>query len=205
MGKRVVIFSVFPYIAPLEAKIILSSSVSNLKKKIESAFNKTKIVYIGKKIQNGIIENYSISEIKNFFEELPGDHIFVEADSTKGRSISGYNRISISILQNTDRYINIVGADALNQQKNANWIAHQDEFWKKKKVIVPMDIGNWINSHPFFKKLQNRKISSTFYINKVENIYIENLAIPLAKNIKLTGVENVLIGSVFNSNLHLVK
>ena len=43
------------------------------------------------------------------------------------------------------------------------------------------------------------------YINKVENIYIENLAIPLAKNIKLQGAENVLIGSVFNSNLHLVK
>ena len=68
-----------------------------------------------------------------------------------------------------------------------------------------MDITKWMNSHPLFEKLAKRSMASTFYINKVENIYIENLAIPLAKSIKLAGTEKVLIGSVFNSNLHLIR
>jgi hypothetical protein len=205
IGKRIIILSIFPYIAPIDAKIVISSSASTLKNKIKTVIKSSKIIYIGKKVQNGVLENFNISDIKKLLKDLPGDHIFIEADSTKGRSISGYNRVSISIFQYVHRYINIVGADALNQQKNSNWIANQDEFWKKKKVIVPMDIGKWIKSHPLFEKLKNKSIPSTFYINKVENIYIENLAIPLAKNIKLAGAEDVLIGSVFNSNLHLIR
>jgi hypothetical protein len=205
MGKRIIIFSIFPYIAPIDAKVILSPSISAIKTKIESSLKSTKTIYIGKKIHNGIIENFNITDIKKLLNDMPGDHTFIEADSTKGRSISGYNKVPISIFHYVQRYINVVGADALNQQKNLNWIANQDNFWKKKKVIVPMDIGKWIKSHPFFEKLKNKPITSTFYINKVENIYIENLAIPLAKNIKLSGVEKVLIGSVFNSNLLLIK
>jgi probable selenium-dependent hydroxylase accessory protein YqeC len=205
LGKKVIILSLYPYIAPLDAKILISSSVSTLKIKITKAFKTSKILQIGKKINEGVVENFSIQEIKKLIIDLPGDHIFLEADSTKGRSISGYNRVSSSILPYSDRYINIVGADALNQQKNSNWIAHQDEFWKNKKIIVPMDISVWMKSHPLFGKLAKKSISSTFYINKVENIYIENLAIPLAKSIKLAGADNVLIGSVFNSNLHLIR
>ncbi len=205
IGKRVVILSLFPFIAPLDAKIVISSNISGIKKKIESGLKSSKIIYIGKKINNGIISNFNITEIKKIIVSLPSDHIFMEADSAKGRSISGYNRISISVFQNTHRYINIVGADALNQQKNSNWIAYQDQFWKKKKLIVPIDIGKWIVAHPIFNKLSKKSISSTFFINKVENIYIENLAIPLAKSIKMAGAQNVLIGSVFNSNLHLVR
>jgi hypothetical protein len=201
----VLILSLFPSIAPLDAKIVITSSISKLKNKIESSLKTSKTLYIGKKVHNGIIENFSITEIKKIIDRMPGDHVFLEADSAKGRSISGYNRISISIFQHINRYINIIGADALNQQKNSNWIAHQDDFWKKKKIIVPIDIGNWINSHQFFEKLRKKPINSTFFINKVENIYIENLAIPLAKSIKQTGTHNVLIGSVFNSNLHLIR
>jgi len=176
-----------------------------LKIKIKNELKSVKIIYAGKKIQNGIIENFSLSEIKNVVTDLPGDHIFIEADSTKGRSLSGYNRVSFTIFKLIDRYVNIIGADALNQQKNANWIAHQDNFWKKKKIILPMDITKWLNTHPLFEKLSKKQIASTFYINKVENIFIENLAIPLAKSIKLSGTEKVLIGSVFNSNLHLIR
>jgi hypothetical protein len=205
IGKRVIILSIFPFIAPLDAKTVISSSITGINKKIESGLRSSKIIYIGKKINNGIIENFNISEIKKIIDNLPSDHIFMEADSTKGRSISGYNRISISVFQNIQRYINIVGADALNQQKNSNWIAYQDEFWKKKNIIVPIDIGKWILTHPFLAKLSKKPISSTFFINKVENIYIENLAIPLAKSIKQAGAQNVLIGSVFNSNLHLIR
>jgi len=110
-----------------------------------------------------------------------------------------------SIFQYVNRFINIVGADALNQQKNTNWLAYEDAFWKKKKIILPMDIGKWIKSHSFFEKLFKKSIPSSFFINKVENVYIENLAIPLAKSIKLLGVDKVLFGSVFNSNLHLIR
>lgn len=205
LGKKVVILSLFPSVAPLDAITVMTSSVTNLKKRIESSLKTAKTLYIGKRVHNDIIENFSVTEIKKIIDRLPGDHVFLEADCAKGRSISGYNRISISIFQRIDRYINVIGADALNQQKNSNWIAHQDDFWKKKKIIVPIDIGNWIKSHQFFEKLLKKPINSTFFINKVENIYIENLAIPLAKSIKQTGTQNVLIGSVFNSNLHLIR
>jgi len=176
-----------------------------LRRKISAEIKSSKVLYVGKKIQNNVIENFSISELKKMITDLPGDHIFIEADSTKGRSLSGYNRVSISLFQSIHRYINIIGADALNQQKNANWIANQDNFWKKKKIILPMDITKWMNSHTLLGKLSKKPIASTFYINKVENIFIENLAIPLAKSIKLAGTERVLVGSVFNSNLNLIK
>jgi hypothetical protein len=205
LGKKVIILSLFPYVAPMDARIVVSTNGSSLIKKIATELKSAKILYIGKKIQNGIIENFSVSEIKKLITVLPGDHIFIEADSTKGRSLSGYNRVSISIFPFVHRYINIIGADVLNQQKNANWIAHQDDFWKKKKIILPMDITKWMNSQDLLKKLTKKSIASTFYINKVENIFIENLAIPLAKSIKLAGTERVLIGSVFNSNLHLIR
>jgi hypothetical protein len=195
IGKKVVILSLFPYIAPLEAKTVISPSTTALKKKVGNAIRSAKVLHIGKNIQKGIVENFTISEIKKLLNDLSCDHIFIEADSTKGRSISGYNRIYSSIFQHIHRYINIIGADALNQQKNANWIA----------LILPMDITEWMNSHPLFKKLTKKSLTSTFYINKVENIFIENLAIPLAKSIKLAGTEKVLIGSVFNSNLHLIR
>lgn len=205
LGKSVIILSLFPYIAPLDVKLIISTNPSVLKKKIYSEIKSKKVIYIGKNLKNGIVENFSISEIKSLLNDLPGDHIFIEADFTKGRSISGYNRVPISIFQNIHRYINIIGADALNQQKNNNWLAYEDDFWRKKKIILPMDITKWLNSHSLIGKLMTRPISSTFYINKVENIFIENLAIPLAKSMKLVGIEKVLIGSVFNSNLHLIR
>ena len=205
IGKKVVILSLFPYVAPLDAKIVVSKKVSPLKNKIKNGLTSAKIVYAGKDNQNGIIENFKISEIKKVLKDFPADHIFIEADSTKGRSLSGYNRVSLSILNSIDRYINLIGADALNQQKNANWLAYQDDFWKKKKIILPMDIAEYIISNPLIQKLSKKQITSTFYINKVENIFIENLAIPLAKSIKLAGTDKVLIGSVFNSNLHLIR
>ena len=205
LGKKVIILSLFPYIAPLDARIVIAGSVASLIKKIRTEIKSTKILYVGKQIKNGIIENFSISDIKKLLSDIPTDHIFIEADSTKGRSMSGYNRVSVSLFQSIHRYINIIGADALNQQMNANWISYQDDYWKKKKIILPMDITHWMNSHPLLAKLSKKSVASTFYINKVENIFIENLAIPLAKGIKRAGTEKVLIGSVFNSNLHLIR
>ena len=55
LGKKVVILSIFPYIAPLDAKIVVSGSVTSLKKKISSEIKSSNILYAGKKIQNNII------------------------------------------------------------------------------------------------------------------------------------------------------
>ena len=64
IGKKVIILSLFPYIAPFDAQILLSQSISTLKKKIDRGQKSARIVHIGKKISNGVIENYNISEIE---------------------------------------------------------------------------------------------------------------------------------------------
>jgi hypothetical protein len=68
-----------------------------------------------------------------------------------------------------------------------------------------MDIAAWHKGHPLFEKLSQKSLPATYFINKVENIFIENIAIPLGKSYKLADVERVIIGSVYNSNLHVIK
>ena len=74
LGKKIIILSLFPYIAPLEAKIVVSETGSSLKKKITTEIKSSKILHIGKKIQNGIVENFNISEIKKIITDLSCDH-----------------------------------------------------------------------------------------------------------------------------------
>lgn len=205
MGKKVLILSLYPFVAPLEAKILLSDDTSIINDQIKREFKKSSIIYAGKHLNKGTIENFSITELKKFLADVPADHIFIEADMVKGRSLSGYQHVPLSIFTNINRYINVLGADALSQIKNKNWLAHEDEFWKDKRVLTPLDIANWYKKNEFFMKLREKHKFSTFFINKVENIYIENLSIPLAKSLKLDGFERVIIGSVFNSNLHVIK
>ncbi len=205
LGKKVVILSVYPFIAPLDVNIIATKDHSLLKKQIVREFKKSGFIYLGKDYQKGVVINFNLNEIKKIVTDISCDHIFFEADIAKSRSISGYTHIHPSLFQFIDRYINILGADALNQAINSNWISHQDDFWKSKEVFVPMDIADWFQGLPLFKRLSDQSFPATFFINKVENIYLENLAILLAKKIKLLGTDRVIIGSVFNSNLHLIK
>jgi len=205
LGKKVVILSLQPFITPPDSKVLISSTLKNISLLLEKELKKTKIIYIGKKIQNNMVVNFSLTEMKRHLKGLPGDHVFVEADEVNGCSLSGYKKVSLSLLQQMDRYINILGADAFNQIKNRHWLESEDTFWKSKRILLPMDIAAWYKSSNLFNKLFHLSIPATFFINKVENIYIENIAIPLAKSFKMNGVERVITGSVFNSNLHLIK
>ncbi len=205
LDKKVIILSLQPFITPLDAKVFISSSLQNISQPLAIELKKTKIIYLGKKIRNNTVENFSLAEIKKHLKKIPGDHIFIEADQVNGCSLSGYKRVSSSLLQQTDRYINVLGADAFNQIKNRHWLESEDAFWRSKRILLPMDIAAWYKSSDLFMKLFHLSVTATFFINKVENIYIENMAIPLAKSFKMNGVERVITGSVFNSNLHLVK
>ena len=205
IGKKVVILSLHPFIAPLEANIVVTNDHSLLKKQIAREFKKSRFLYLGKDYKKGVVINFNLTEIKRLISDISCNHVFIEADFANGRSISGYTRVHPSLFAIINRYINVLGADALNQAINSNWIAHQDEFWESKKVLMPIDIASWMQSTPLFIKLGAQSFPATFFINKVENIYLENLAILLAKRIKLSGIERVIIGSVFNSNLHLIK
>jgi hypothetical protein len=205
LEKKVVILSIFPYFTPLEERTLISDDITILCNQINKELSEANILHIGKSFKKSAVENFSLTEIKNLIREIQADHIFIEADMAGGCSLSGYKKVPVSILAESDRYINILGADAFNQIKNKNWLASEDSFWKHKSVLSPMDIGSWLASSLLFAKMNALPIASTFFINKVENIYIENMAIPLAKNFKLNGVERVITGSVFNSNLHFVK
>jgi hypothetical protein len=205
LGKKVIILSLQRFLTPLDAKIFISSDLKNIAKPLEKELKKDSIIYLGKKIQNNEVINFSLAEIKKHLKDLPGDHIFIEADEVNGCSLSGYKQVSFSLLQQMDRYINVLGSDAFNQIKNRHWLESEDAFWKSKRVLLPMDIAAWYKASNLFSKLFQSSIPATFFINKVENIYIENMAIPLAKSFKLNGVDRVLTGSVFNSNLHVVK
>ena len=164
------------------------------------------IYYISEKLINSQPLSISVlRRLKLLIKTIEADHIFIEADLANGCSVSGYNKVPLSLLQAANRCVNILGADAFNQIKNKNWLAATDSYWKNKSILSPMDIGGWYASSTLFTKIKELARPSTFFINKVENIYIENMAIPLAKSFKLNGVERVITGSVFNSNLHLIK
>jgi hypothetical protein len=205
LNKKVIVIPLFPYIIPTNFKTCISDDIVPLKSKIKRALKKYPVVHVGKTLQKGILTGFGFSKIQRIFEEIESDHIFIEADLAKGRSISGYHHMPASLYLHIDRCINMIGADALNQKINMNWIAYLDEFWQSKKVLLPLDITNWILSLPQLKKMSDKEIAVTFFVNKVENMYIENLAIPLAKSIKLSSVERVLFGSIYNASLHLIR
>lgn len=204
-GKKVVILSQFPFFTPVEAKTIISDDPTLLCRQVNAELAESSALYIGKSIKESTITNFNLTEIKKVIKAVQADHIFIEADRADGCSLSGYTKVSVSLLQETDRYINIIGADAFNQIKNKNWLSSEDHFWRKKTVLSPLDIGAWFSSSTLFEKINDLQVPGTVFINKVENIYIENTAIPLAKNFKINGIERVITGSVFNSNLHLIR
>jgi hypothetical protein len=205
LGKKVLILSVQSFITPPEARIIISENLQDIALKIKTEFKKNNILYAGKNLKNNQVENFRLTDIKKHLKEIPADHVFIEADEVNGCSLSGYKKVSLTFLQQMDRYINLLGADALHQIKNRHWLESEDSFWKKRRILLPMDIAAWYKASPLFNKLFHLSVPSTFFINKVENIYIENMSIPLAKSFKMSGAERVITGSVFNSNLHLVK
>jgi hypothetical protein len=205
LAKTVVVSSLFPFRVPIEARTLINENVHIIIERLPDEIKQNKVVYLGKSIHKDVIEGFNNREIKKITDNLPTSHLFLEADITKGRSISGYNKVSKSFPYPVHRCINVIGADAFNQQKNTSWLSSIDSFWKSKKILSPVYISEWYKNHPALAKLAKKSSAFTYFINKVENIFVENLAIALAKSFKLAGVERVIIGSIFNSTFHVIK
>jgi hypothetical protein len=202
--KNIIVLSLFPFTTPIEADVIIIEDLSLMKNSIKYEFALKKILYLGKRYKKGYIEGFSKKEIKKIIRDINADHFLINADFTSRRSISSYKNISSFYPFTIDRVINIIGADAINQKVSNNWIFTKDLFWRDKTILSPVNIEKWIKKHPVLNKFKEKSIPETYFINKVENIYVENLSILLAKNLKLIGINKVIIGSVFNSTIQLI-
>ncbi len=204
IGQTAAIFSMFNSIIPLEAHTLITDDKKNFIAQLKLELKSSPVVYVGKKLQNDKLEAFSNNEIQRLLKlELPADRIFIEADTTNGRSVSGY--VKNAVLNNADRWINIMGADAFNKQKSDTWIKSRDTFWLNKDMLTPINLAEWIDSRDIFKKIKNKNTPVTFFLNKVENIFTQNLAHSFGKKVKQSGFDRVIIGSVFNSQFQLIE
>jgi len=203
-GQTVAIFSTYPTIMPMEAHMVITPEIKHLKTELEQELQSSSVLYLGKKLNNDRLEAFSHNELMQLLKmELPVDRIFIEADNTDGRSVSGYRKLTLNY--RLDRCINVIGADAFNKQKSDNWIKSRDSFWNTRDMLSPLNLAEWIDSRDIMKKIQNKKIPVTFFLNKVENIFTQNLALAFGKKIKQSGFDRVVIGSVFNSQFQLIE
>ncbi len=203
-GQTVAIFSTYSSIIPMEAHTVITSEIKHLKMELAQELQSSSVLYIGKKINNDRLEAFSNNELMQLFKlDLPVDRIFIEADCTAGRSVSGYGKMTLNYM--LDRCINVIGADAFNKQKSEDWIKSRDTFWHTRDMLSPINLAEWIESRDIIKKIQTKKIPVTFFLNKVENIFTQNLAHAFGKKIKQSGFDRVVIGSVFNSQFQLIE
>lgn len=205
LNKTIIISSLFPFRIPLEAHTLISEDVGIIIDRLPGEVKKNRIIYLGKRIQEDLITGFTSREIKLIIDNLPAHHFFLEADNTNGRSLSGYQKVPKSFPYAVHRFINVIGADAFNQKKNTSWLSSNDAYWKSKTNLSMIYISEWYKNHRVLANIAKKSISCTYFINKVENIFVENLAIPLAKSFKLAGVDKVIIGSIFNSTFHVIK
>ncbi len=64
IGKSVVILSLFPYISPFGAKVLIADDLSIIKKQVPEELLISGILHLGRKYQKGNIVNFNISQIK---------------------------------------------------------------------------------------------------------------------------------------------
>jgi hypothetical protein len=205
MGKTVLISSLYPYITPIEAKLLLSNNPSQIQIQLTKEFKKNTIIYLGKKSNEKGVIGFTIGELRTIISKITADHIFIEADLALGQSLSSYENVPVSLSTTADRYINVIGSDMFNQPIGKKSLLSEDPYWKIHSVFSPHGLADWFTSHPVLTKLSKKTIPGTLFINKVENIYLENLAIPFARNLKLSGIDKVVVGSVFNSRLNVIQ
>jgi len=203
-GQTVAVISVYPSIIPMEANTLIARDVRKLKSQITQELKSTAVIYIGKQLDNERLDAYKSSEISHMIKSgLPVDRLFIEADATSGKSVSGYSRLTISYP--ADRCINIMGADAFNKPFENTWIKSRDPFWRKRDMLTPMNLEDWMASREIFSKIRKKGIPLTFFLNKVENIFTQNLAHSFGKKIRQTVFDRVIIGSVFNSQFQQIE
>ena len=188
----------------MEANTLIAKDIRNLKSQIKQELKSTPVIYIGKQLENERLDPYKSIEISQMIKSgLPVDRLLIEADATSGKSVSGYSRLTISYP--ADRCINIMGADAFNKPFENAWIKSRDPFWSKRDMLTPMNLEEWMESREIFEKIRKKGIPLTFFLNKVENIFTQNLAHSFGKKIRQTVFDRVIIGSVFNSQFQLIE
>lgn len=204
-NKKVIITSLFPFLAPLDSTIVLIKDISAGRADICKELDHNGMIYLGRGYEKTHISGFTNADIEKILSTVACDHILVEYDSVEGRSLSDYKTVKFSVKSLPDRFINVIGSDAFNQVKSSSWLKTRDQYWAENPVLSPIHIAAWIKKHPLILKIKANNIPMTTFINKVENIFIENLSIPLAKNLKLMDMDRVFIGSVYNSYLFEVK
>ncbi len=204
-GKTTIIASLFPLAAPYESSTLISKDPVLIRKQLKSELEKYKIVFIGKKIDKNYILPFSKSELEKIMRNNPADHFFAEADNTNGRSLSGYEKVDLTIPFMVHTVINVVGADVINQRRNENWTLSRNRFLLQDSFLTPHNLAAMYLAHPKLIKIRKKYGQLIFFLNKVENLLVENLAIQLTKRLKLGGIEKVVMGSIFNSTLHQLK
>jgi hypothetical protein len=204
-GKTSVIASLYPMPFPYESSTLISRDAELIRRQLKSELEKSRTVFIGKKIDKNHILPFTPRQLSRMIAGNPGDHFFIEADQTMGRSVSGYEKILLPIPFTCDLILNVVGADALNQQRNENWTLSKNKNLLRESLLTPNLLARIYSTHPKLSRLSRKGQRLIFFLNKSENLYVENLALQMAKNLKTGGFDKVMIGSIFNSTLYQLK
>jgi len=199
--KKAVVVSFYPFYVPLERKMVISDQT----RIIATHLKKDPVIYLGQKYQTDKLTGYSSKNIKNIIDNIAADHILVEADKSEGRSLSALDNLKGITINSINRFVYVVGADVFNQENNAHWLVTKDDFWAKRIYLSMVDIGTWFLNHTAVRSLKKRKIPISIYINKIENMFLENQAIGLGRELKRAGIDRVVYGSIFNSETHTIR
>lgn len=204
-GKTVLVVSNYPLYVPPDTSIFIAEDLKIIKSQISREISKHQIVYLGKTYDEKIIEGFTDKALRDITETALCNHVLIEIDQTQGRSISGLDKARLKIAIQTDRCVLIFGADAFNQPNNETYLKSQDIYWQEQMTFEPVKIVDWLVNHKFLKNLSAHKIPLTVFINKVENIFLKNLTINFARQLKINNIDRVLYGSVYNSEFHYIK
>ncbi len=204
-NKVTVIASLFPLAAPYESSTLISKDPVLMRKQLAGELAKYKIVFIGKKIDKNYILPFTKTELEKIMRSNPADFFFIEADNTRGRSLSGFEKVDPTLPFKIHSVINVVGADVINQRRNENWTLSRNKYLLQDSFMTPQNLASMYLAHPKFVKIRKHCSSQIFFLNKVENLLVENLAIQLTKKLRLGGIEKVVMGSIYNSTLLQLK
>jgi hypothetical protein len=204
-GKTVLVLSNHSFYAPPDSSVVLSQDVNILTAQVSRELKKQSILYLGKSLDERYISGFTDNEIKEIINTAKCDHILIEADKTQSRSLSGFDHLRLKTLSLANRCILLIGADVLNQPNTNAFIKTKEKFWKNIDLIEPVHIVEWLKSHKFVKHLAIHNVPLTVFINKVENIFYKNVAINFGRQLKQSGIEKILYGSIYNSEYQYIK
>jgi len=203
--KKTIVLSFYQQRFPIDSHTIIAADIKNIIRAAPAELKKHLTLSIGKKYENSVLNPFSISEIAKITNHVDAEHMFLEADYCSGKSLSNLKKVPILSALNIQRCILVIGADVLNQTYSKVWTNSSDNFWRENPTFSPLNICTWYSENITLSRLQKRQIPVTCFINKVENTYMGNLALVLAKELKKLGFDRVLTGSVFESVLQVIK